>query len=68
LAARSIVEGLDYDQLIERELAPFLKSSLVNRYIYEKLGNRGYRWVIHRWEQSSDILVFMKKRYCWSFY
>ncbi len=37
LAAQSIIQGTDYESLIKKELLNMMKSSLVNRYLYEKL-------------------------------
>lgn len=68
LAARSIIEGLDYDQLIMEEMATSLKSSVINRYVFEKLGNWGYRRLIHQLDKSNDILLSMRKWYGWSTY
>jgi len=42
LAARSIIEGISYDQLCRDWLRSQLRTSLVNRYWYEFLGQRGY--------------------------
>ncbi len=68
LAAESIVQGLDYDQLIKGEMEKQLKSSLVNRYIFEKLGNRGYRRLIRAWERSDDVVLLMRRWYGWRLY
>jgi flavin-dependent dehydrogenase len=65
LAARSIIEGLNYDQLVQQEIEKPLRSSLVNRYVFEKLGNWGYRRLVHRWERSDDVLRLMKRWYGW---
>jgi len=48
LAARSLLEGKDYNLLWRREIEPLMKSSMVNRAIFGMLGNRGYRWVLQR--------------------
>jgi len=48
LAARSLLEGKDYDQLWRQELEPQMWSSMVNRVIFGMLGNRGYRWILRR--------------------
>jgi len=48
LAARSLLEGKDYDLLWRRELEPQMWNSMVNRVIFGLLGNRGYRWVLRR--------------------
>lgn len=48
LAARSLLEGEDYDALWRRELGPQLWNGQVNRAIFAALGNRGYRWFLRR--------------------
>jgi len=48
LAARSLLNDRDYDELWRRELGPQLWNSQVNRAIYASLGNRGYRWLLRR--------------------
>ena len=55
LAARSLLEGKDYDMLWRRELEPPMWNSMVNRAIFATLGNRGYRWILrknqaHHWD------------------
>jgi flavin-dependent dehydrogenase len=64
-AARSITEGTDYDELLRREMRTKLKSSLVNRFVYENLGNHGYRLLIHRWRKCRDIHRLMNRWYGW---
>lgn len=46
LAAKSIIENVNYDALWKKELQPLIKTSIVNRTIYKLLGNRGYRLVL----------------------
>lgn len=48
LAARSLLEGKDYELLWRQELEPLMESSMVNRVIFNMLGNRGYRWILRR--------------------
>ena len=45
LAARSIIDGSDYDTLWKRELGPMLETSLVNRFLVETFGHTGYRYL-----------------------
>ena len=47
LAARAIIENKDYEALIRDNLIPMQKASLVNRFIFEMLGNNGYRYCIN---------------------
>ncbi|MEW5757741.1 MAG: NAD(P)-binding protein [Pseudomonadota bacterium] len=55
LAARSLLESMDYDALWRRELGPPMWNGMVNRAIFGVLGNRGYRWILrknqaHHWD------------------
>ncbi len=68
LAAQSIIQGIDYNFLIESDLLKMMKSSLVNRYFYEKLNNRGYRILIKKWANSSDPIGFLKSWYNFNWY
>jgi flavin-dependent dehydrogenase len=42
LAARSLLEGQDFDELRRTELWPMQQASAVNRWGFEYFGNRGY--------------------------
>lgn len=48
LAARSLLEGKDYNLFWRRELWPPIWSSMVNGAIVAMLGNKGYRWVLQK--------------------
>lgn len=48
LAARSIVEGVDYMALWNRELLPLLRAGTVNRFLFNTLGETGWRLAIRR--------------------
>lgn len=48
LAARSLLEGADYEASWRRELEPPMWSSMVNRALFSLLGNPGYRWILRR--------------------
>lgn len=43
LAARSIIEEIDYTSLWRRELRPFLRAGVVNRFLFSTLGEGGWR-------------------------
>lgn len=56
LAARSLLEGKDYDLLWRRALEPPMWNSMVNRAIFGLLGNRGYRWILRKYQaQRRDV-------------
>jgi flavin-dependent dehydrogenase len=63
LAARSLLEGADYDTLWRRELRPWLRTSVVNRALYESLGNGGYASFLCRQEQVGDTRRFFRRLY-----
>jgi flavin-dependent dehydrogenase len=58
LAARSMIDGSDYDLLWKKELKPQIETSLVNQYLMEKFGHVGYRYLARRLtrESPSDYL------------
>ena len=55
LAARAMIENKDYEELIRENLIPIQKTSLVNRFLFEKLGNRGYTYFINRLARGNTI-------------
>jgi hypothetical protein len=55
LAARAIHEHLDYAQLVSRELRPLVRASIVNRLLYDRVGNRAYTALIRHFAASRDL-------------
>jgi flavin-dependent dehydrogenase len=53
LAAKSIIDSCDYDTAWRRELKPMLEISLVNRYLFEKLGDGGYRYMVKKFGKGN---------------
>ncbi len=66
LAARSILDGADYDWLWKRELKPMLETSLVNRYLIELFGATAYRHLARK-VSSGDPCDFLRRHYNYSF-
>ncbi len=66
LAARSIIEGSDYDALWKLELKSMLETSLVNRYLFQKIGQKGYNYLSKRFANGSPR-VLLKSHYNRSF-
>ncbi len=62
LAAKSIIENKDYNYLINNRFREQLKTSKTNRFIFELLGNRGYKLLINRIKKE-DTLSYMNKLY-----
>jgi len=62
LAAGSLINGSDYDSLWKRELKPLMETSLVNRYLFEKFGHMGYRYIARRVADGNPC-DFLRKHY-----
>jgi hypothetical protein len=63
LAAISILKNQSYDKLIKEKLAPQLKISLTNRFLFSLLGNRGYSRSLERGRKINNPLGRMNKIY-----
>jgi flavin-dependent dehydrogenase len=57
LAARSIIEGTDYPSLWRRELQPLLRAGIVNRFIFNAVGERGWRVALRRLSRTDTRLI-----------
>ena len=55
LAARSIIEGRDFDDLWNQELAAKQETSLVNRFLYEAGGNTGLSMFVRQAARAKDF-------------
>ena len=63
LAARSIIERVDYTTLWQRELLPFLKTAVANRFIFNIVGERGWRWILANQLQGTDARKSLQSLY-----
>ncbi len=63
LAARSLLDGGDYDRAWRRELLPQMETSVVNRALYSLLGNRGYGWFLQRYVSHPDLREALRRQY-----
>jgi flavin-dependent dehydrogenase len=63
LAARALVETADYDSLWRRDLLPWLQASVVNRVLYEHIGNRGYVALLRAQQSVGDTRRFLRWLY-----
>ena len=48
LAARSLVDEVDFTRLWQQELLPQLRTSISNRLLFSLVGDRGWRWMLSR--------------------
>lgn len=63
LAARAIHEGLDYGRLLEREIRPLVRASLINRWFYDRVGNRAYSLLIRHFAPSDELSASIRPWY-----
>lgn len=59
LAARDIINGEDYEKTAEENFREKLKVSLVNRYLWERLGFMDYSFIVNRIHGAKDPLKFL---------
>jgi len=62
LAARSIIDGSDYATAWQRELAPWLKAGIVNRFFYNLAGEAGMRFALRRISKT-DAGALLERAY-----
>ncbi len=59
LAARSILENRDFDELWQSELGAKQETSLVNRFLYELGGNRGLAMFVRSASRARDFRGYL---------
>ncbi|HML05785.1 MAG TPA: NAD(P)-binding protein [Methanobacterium sp.] len=69
-AARSIIDGKDYEKMIKSNFEDKLKAGLVNRYLWEKAGRNNYSmavnnfgWIIKNFGWIYNYNIFQKILY-----
>lgn len=60
LAARSILDGADYTSLWHRELRPLLRVGIVNRFLFNLVGEPGWRAAAKRLSQGDTRSVLRR--------
>lgn len=63
LAARSLIEDVDYTRLWRRELLPQLRASVTNRFLFNIAGDRGRRWMLVHRLSGDDIRAQLRRLY-----
>jgi flavin-dependent dehydrogenase len=63
LAAKSIMGEVDYEEEVRTRLLPLVKASATNRFLMNRMGDRGFKAVARYWmrdqKRSGDGLGFM---------
>lgn len=68
LAAQSIIENKNYKRLIKQRLSGRLKTSVVNRFLCERFGNRYYTYLFSSAKKYERWVDLLYKGYNPSFY
>ncbi|MFV1993139.1 MAG: NAD(P)/FAD-dependent oxidoreductase [Acidiferrobacterales bacterium] len=63
LAANSLIEGTDYEELRRDQIDVNMKIAIVNRGLYTLLGNPGYRTFMRMLANSKNIRASLRKQY-----
>jgi len=63
LAARSLMDGENYDSRWRRAFLPGLRAAVVNRATFGFLGNAGYRRFLQKASASGDARRFLRRHY-----
>ena len=65
LAVRALIEDRpeDYDRLWTARLGGLLRTGMVNRYLYEKLGDRGYVAFTRQGDRAADARTWLRRHY-----
>lgn len=65
LAGRCVAEDRPetYDAMWQRRLGGLMRAAAVNRFLYERLGNRGYRRFLTQVDGAPDARDWLHKRY-----
>jgi len=62
LAAESIIHGTDYASLWRRDLLPLLRAGTVNRFVFNLVGKRGWRYAL-RTLSEGDAVSSLRRLY-----
>lgn len=63
LAAQCLLSGDDYYTLWQGTYGQQLRTSMVNRAVFGRLGNRGYRFFLRWVANSEDVRGLLRRQY-----
>jgi flavin-dependent dehydrogenase len=63
LAAQAIAQGSDYHQAIRAQIRPQIYASLFNRAVYNRVGDRAYRFLVGWFSRSPQLFELLGGRY-----
>ena len=63
LAAQAVLTGEDWQTLADRHLRPLVRASLVNRWLYDHVPNKGYELLVRRFARDPDLNALVSRWY-----
>ena len=67
LSAKAILGEFDYEKEVRKRLVPLVRASAINRFLMNRVGDRGFKIVANRWmrdqKRKGDGLSFMRWLY-----
>jgi hypothetical protein len=67
LAAKAVLGDCDYESEVRERLVPLVRASAINRFLMNRVGNRGFKMVANHWmrdqKKKGDGLAFMRWMY-----
>lgn len=63
LAAHALIEGADWHATAAAQIHPLVRASIVNRWLYDRLPNRGYAALIRRFARDPDLNALVGRWY-----
>ncbi len=67
LAAKSLLNGENYDRLWQRKLKPQMETSVVNRVLYSLAGSYNYSWFLRQLVSKKNLRDSLRSQYQSSF-
>ena len=67
LSAKAILGDFEYEKEVKSRLVPLIKASAINRFLMNRVGDRGFKMVANQWmrdqKRKGDGLSFMRWLY-----
>jgi flavin-dependent dehydrogenase len=63
LAAQAVLEGRNFQQVADEHIRPLVRASLVNRWLYDRMPNRGLATLIRRFATDPDLNALVGRWY-----
>jgi len=67
LGAKSVIEGIDLKKLLIKNVLPLVKNSILNRKVFERIGNRGRSLLVRKLAESQNYRTALYKLYTHDF-